>query len=202
MSHRSPFVSLREFTDTILCLLLSTFSSVLVPDLFRGDPWAKEKPMTSFEEWRTKQNQQRVLEDIFTSAKWMVNEFLAAGISKKLGIIGFCFGGGKLIDILAEDKGACFGTGVSFYGTRINNSLAANVSVPVLFIAGDNDPLCPVDVLKDMEKEIKGSKVIVYKGRGHSFAHRPQSPEEDEDAEEAFVIMRNWLHDGLVVEET
>ncbi|CAL5420300.1 unnamed protein product [Camellia sinensis] len=64
----------------------------------------------------------------------------SAGISKKLGIIGFCFGGGQLIDALAQDGGACFGIGVSFYGTRIDPSVVANIKVLVLFIVGDNDP--------------------------------------------------------------
>ncbi|CAL5370915.1 unnamed protein product [Camellia sinensis] len=72
-----------------------------------------------------------------------MDEFVAAGISKKLGIIGFCFGGGRLIDALAQDGGACFGIGVSFYGTRIDPSVVANIKVPVLFIVGDNDPSCP-----------------------------------------------------------
>lgn len=130
----------------------------------------------------------------------MVNEFDAAGISKKLGIIGFCFGGGQVIDILAQDQGGCFGVGISFYGTRINTSVAAKIRVPVLLIAGDNDPLCPLDVLKDIDKESEHHKIVVFEGRGHGFAHRPQSPEEDEDAEETFVIMRNWLHDRLAIE--
>lgn len=188
----------RDFAYRIAC----NGYNVLVPDLFRGDPWTKEKPKALFEEWRISQTQERVVRDIFTSAKWMVNEFVAAGISKKLGIVGFCFGGGLVIDILAEDKGVCFGIGVSFYGTRINTSAAANVNAPVLFITGDNDSLCPVDVMKDVARQIKGSKVEVYEGRGHTFAHRPQSPEEDKDAEDAFVIMRNWLRDGLLVAET
>ncbi|CAL5356362.1 unnamed protein product [Camellia sinensis] len=72
-----------------------------------------------------------------------MDEFVAAGISKKLGIIGFCFGGGQLIDALAQDGGACFGIGVSFYGTRIDPSVVANIKVLVLFIVGDNDPSCP-----------------------------------------------------------
>ncbi|CAL5362758.1 unnamed protein product [Camellia sinensis] len=74
--------------------------------------------------------------------KWMMDEFVAAGISKKLGIIGFCFGGGQLIDALTQDGGACFGIGGSFYGTRIDPSVVANIKVPVLFIVGDNDPSC------------------------------------------------------------
>lgn len=176
--------------------------SVLVPDLFRGDPWAKDRPMTAFEQWLAKQEPQRIAMDIATAAKWMADEFLAVGISKKLGIIGFCFGGGRLIEVLSRDQGACFGIGVSFYGTRMDPSVASNVKVPVLFISGDNDPLCSVNVLKDIEKRIgHGSRVVVFEGRGHGFAHRPNSPEEDRDAEEAFVLMRNWLHDGLVLKE-
>ncbi|CAL5366193.1 unnamed protein product [Camellia sinensis] len=121
--------------------------SVLVPDLFRGDPRAKDRPKTLFEEWLAQQTPARIAKDITTSKKWMMDEFVAAGISKKLGIIGFCFGGGRLIDALAQDGGACFGIGVSFYGTRIDPSVVANMKVPVLFIVGDNDPSCPVSAL-------------------------------------------------------
>ncbi|CAL5443458.1 unnamed protein product [Camellia sinensis] len=85
----------------------------------------KDRPKTLFEEWL------------------MMDEFVAAGISKKLGIIGFCFGGGRLIDALAQEGGACFGIGVSFYGTRIDPYVVANIKVPILFIVGDNDPSCP-----------------------------------------------------------
>ncbi|XVF30114.1 hypothetical protein REPUB_Repub16aG0029000 [Reevesia pubescens] len=174
--------------------------NVLVPDLFRGDPWAKSRPKTMLEQWLASQDPHRVANDIATSTKWLVDEFTAAGISKKLGIIGFCFGGGRVIDVLAADQGDCFSTAVSFYGTRMNPSAASKIKVPVLFILGDNDPLCPVSVLNEFEKSIgKGSRVVIFKGRGHAFAHRPGSPEEDTDSEQAFTLMRNWLHDGLLV---
>ncbi|XP_062097057.1 uncharacterized protein LOC133803124 isoform X2 [Humulus lupulus] len=187
--------STRDFAYRIAC----NGYNVLVPDLFRGDPWAKHRPMAMFEEWITKQDPKRVANDIAMSTDWMVNEFLAAGISKKLGLIGFCFGGGKVIEVLAQDQGAYFGAGVSFYGTRMNPSLASNVKVPVLFISGDNDPLCPASLLENVEKRIgRGSKKVVFKGRGHGFVHRPESPEEDADAEQAFAMARNWLYDGLV----
>ncbi|CAN1293888.1 hypothetical protein LINPERPRIM_LOCUS22228, partial [Linum perenne] len=79
----------------------------------------------------------RIAKDIATSAKWMSDEFLAAGISKKLGLIGFCYGGGRVVEVLSK---------------------------------------------------------------GHGFVHRPSSAEEDKDAEEAFVMLRSWLNDGLVLE--
>ncbi|XP_050214516.1 uncharacterized protein LOC126665609 isoform X2 [Mercurialis annua] len=190
--------STRDFAYRVAC----NGYNVLVPDLFRGDPWTKDRPKTMLEQWITKQEPQRIAKDIDTVAKWMADEFLAAGLSKKFGLIGFCYGGGRVIEVLSRDQGACFRIGVSFYGTRMDPSLASNVKVPVLFISGDNDPLCSVSVLKDIEKNIeKGSRVVIFEGRGHGFAHRPASPEEDTAAEEAFLIMRNWLHDGLVLED-
>ncbi|XP_068312592.1 uncharacterized protein, partial [Pyrus communis] len=187
--------STREFAYRIAC----NGYNVLLPDLFRGDPWTKDRPKVDFEKWIAEQEAQGVAKDIAACAKWMVDEFAAAGISNKLGLIGFCYGGGKVIEVLAQDQGAYFGIGVSFYGTRMDNtSVASNVKVPVLFITGDNDPLCRVNVVESIEKIIgRGSRVVSFKGRGHGFAHRPQSFEEDEDAEKAFTLMRNWL-DGLL----
>lgn len=77
-------------------------------------------------------------------------------------------------------------------------SWSNQIQVPVLFISGDKDPLCPVNVLEEMERNIKGTKLVVYSGRGHGFAHRPESQEEDKDAEDAFGVARNWLHEKLL----
>lgn len=168
--------------------------------MFRGNPWTKDQPKTAFEQWIASQDPERIAKDITAWTKWLVDEFVAAGISKKLGIIGFCYGGGKVLDVLAQDQGAYFGTGISFYGTRMDPLAASDVKVPVLFILGDNDPLCAVSEIENIEKKIdRGSKVVIFPGRGHGFVHRPASLEEDEDAEQAFVIMKDWLHDHLMV---
>ncbi|KAG8389654.1 hypothetical protein BUALT_Bualt01G0001400 [Buddleja alternifolia] len=173
--------------------------NVLVPDLFNGDSWTKEKPKALFEQWISKHKPEQIAKTIFASTKWMINEFAALGIKNKLGIIGFCYGGGRVVDILAQDQEAYFGSGVSFYGTRIDSSIASNIKVPLLLITGDNDALCPVGVLEEVTKRNKKVKMFVFRGMGHGFAHRPQTPEEDSYAEEAFVKMRSWLHDGLLV---
>ncbi|KAL7205873.1 hypothetical protein ACSBR2_018733 [Camellia fascicularis] len=135
--------STRDFAYRVAC----NGYNVLVSDLFRGDPWAQDRPKTLFEEWLAQQTLERIAKDITTSKNWMMDEFVVAGISKKLGIIGFCFGGGRVIDALAQDGGACFGVGVLFYGTRIDPSVVANIKVTVLFIVGDNDLSCPVSAL-------------------------------------------------------
>lgn len=172
---------------------------MLVPDLFRGDPWREDRPRSTLEQWISNHYPERMEKDIETSKNWMVDEFLAVGISKKLGIIGFCIGGGQVIKVLAEDRGVHFGVGVSFYGTRIDPSLGPNIKVPVLLISGDEDPLCQVSLMEDLHRGIEDSSMVLFEGRGHGFAHRPQSPEEDKDAEQAFLVTRNWIHDALVV---
>ncbi|KAL5192878.1 Carboxymethylenebutenolidase [Glycine soja] len=146
---------------------------ILVPDLFRGCPWTKDQPDV-FEQWIARQNPERIAEDITRWTKWLVDEFMAVGISKKLGIIGFCFGGGQVLKVLAKDQGACFGTGISFCGTRMDPLAASDIKAPVLFILGDNDPLCKVSEIENVQKKIRrGSKVVIFPGRGHGFAHRP-----------------------------
>ncbi|XP_047947997.1 carboxymethylenebutenolidase homolog [Salvia hispanica] len=174
--------------------------NVLVPDLFRGDSWRKDRPQALLEEWIAKQKPEHVARAIFASARWIKDELAAAGISNKLGIIGFCFGGGRVVDILAQDQDAYFGSGVSCYGTRIDSSVASKITVPLLLITGDEDALCPITKLEEITKRNDSAKVVVFNGRGHGFVHRPTA-EEDADAEEAFNIMRNWLHDGLLVQK-
>ncbi|KAK9743269.1 hypothetical protein RND81_03G227700 [Saponaria officinalis] len=187
----------RDFAYRVAC----NGYNVLVPDLFRGDPWSRERSEAMFEEWLARQEPNRVAKDIAASTKWMVDEFKAAGLSKKLGVIGFCFGGARLLEVLARDEKSIFGTGVSYYGSRMDPSTARNVKVPVLLITGSRDPLCTVDTVNEVNNAIANeSKVVIFEGRGHGFVHRPQTSEDDDDAEEAFMIMRNWLSDQLINE--
>lgn len=185
----------RDFAYRVAC----NGYNVLVPDLFRGNPWSTDLSQAQYEQWLAKHDPSRVAKDIATATKWMIDQFMATDSSRKLGIIGFSFGGGRVLEVLARDQDSVFGTGVSFYGTRMDLSTASNVKVPVLFITGDNDPICPVNILNGFGNIIgNNSKVAVFKGRGHGFVHRPESPEEDADAEEAFMITRHWLQNRLL----
>ncbi|XP_044962691.1 carboxymethylenebutenolidase homolog isoform X1 [Hordeum vulgare subsp. vulgare] len=184
----------RDFAYRIAC----HGYNVLVPDLFRGNPWKKSLPMDGFQAWLAEQAPERVSGDIETCRKWLVDDFLAAAPSKKLGVVGFCYGGGRLVETLARDADSCFSAGVCFYGSRMDASLGAQIAAPVLFVCGDGDPLCPVETVRELERRARGAKAAVYAGRGHGFAHRPESLEDDGDAEDAFAKMKSWLHDHLL----
>nr|CAB3461389.1 unnamed protein product [Digitaria exilis] len=188
----------RDFAYRVAC----SGYNVLVPDLFRGNPWKPSQPFDdeSFARWLSGHAPARVSGDIDACTRWLVDEFKAAGVSKtKLGVVGFCYGGGRLVEALARDaESRCFGAGVCFYGSRMDASLGDRVAAPVLFVCGDGDPLCAVETVRELERRARGAKAVVYAGRGHGFAHRPQSVEEDGDAEDAFNAMRAWLHDHLL----
>eukprot|EP00252_Welwitschia_mirabilis_P022642 TRINITY_DN6188_c0_g1_i1.p1 TRINITY_DN6188_c0_g1~~TRINITY_DN6188_c0_g1_i1.p1 ORF type:complete len:328 (+),score=55.68 TRINITY_DN6188_c0_g1_i1:217-1200(+) len=171
--------------------------NVLVPDLFGGESWSKgvsqsESELPGNEPWPLN------VERVDMCRKWLVDEFTTAGISKKLGIVGLSIGGGQLVEALAKDAQSHFGAAVCFYGTQINPTRLVQIKIPLLFIVGDVDPLCPIGQLHDAKKQLKGSEVHVYSGRGHGFAHHPKTLEEDEDAEDAFSRMKNWLNSNLL----
>lgn len=62
-----------------------------------------------------------------------------------------------MIETLAQDVDNRFGIGVCFYGSRMDPSLASQIKVPVLFVSGDDDHLCPVNVLNELAESIDGS---------------------------------------------
>ncbi|KAG2619107.1 carboxymethylenebutenolidase homolog [Panicum virgatum] len=187
----------RDFAYRVAC----NGYNVLVPDLFRGDPWKPGAPFDGdvFARWLAGQAPARVSGDIDACTRWLVDEFKAAGVSRRLGVVGFCYGGARLVEALARDAGeGCFSAGVCFYGSRMDASLGGRLAAPVLFVCGDGDPLCPVETVRELERRARGARAAVYAGRGHGFVHRPQSVEEDADAEDAFNAMRGWLHDHLL----
>lgn len=181
---------------------------MLIPDLFRGDPWDEQTPPTGeeFESWRSTHTPERIAKDIDVSTAYLKQVLEGDQESSpnrtrggKYAIVGFCIGGGQTIQTLARQSPTIFATAVSFYGTRIDPDVVANsIQVPLLLITGDCDAKSPVDVVKELESRVDGSKAIVYPGRGHGFAHRPDSLEDDEAAEAAFTDMRIWLKAHLL----
>lgn len=182
---------------------LSCFGySVLVPDLFRGQPWSDSRPKSEFDAWRATQRPERVAGDIASARAFLrdaVSGYGAGPGESRLALLGFCYGGGRLLETLAADGGREFSTAVFFYGTKFDPSIADSIQVPVLFITGDQDPLSPVDTVEQLKAKVPGSAIRVYAGRGHAFGHHPASMDDDDAAEDAFGEMRKWLHDHLLM---
>ncbi|WP_417796929.1 dienelactone hydrolase family protein [Stutzerimonas nitrititolerans] len=93
--------------------------------------------------------------------------------SRKLAAIGFCFGGGAVLELARS--GADLSAFVSFHGNldTPNPADAQNIKAPVLVLHGANDPSVPQQQVDGFIAEMKASsadwQLINYGGAVHSF---------------------------------
>lgn len=93
----------------------------------------------------------------------------------QLGAIGFCFGGGAILE-LARD-GAPLKGFVSFHGNldTPNPADAKQIKAPVLVLHGADDPAVPQEQVDGFIAEMKAAKVdwqlVSYGGAVHSFTN-------------------------------
>lgn len=86
----------------------------------------------------------------------------------KVGVIGFCWGGGLAIRAAQVSDIAA---AVSFYGTRLPTYQIAPLKVPVQGHWGTEDGHAPADMLADMQAYFPDMEVHVYEAVGHAFAN-------------------------------
>ena len=93
--------------------------------------------------------------------------------SKKLGAIGFCFGGTAALELARS--GAKVGGVVSFHGGlgSPTPSDAKNITAKILALHGANDPYVPAAEVSEFDAEMHGTKVdwqlVKYGNTVHSF---------------------------------
>lgn len=93
----------------------------------------------------------------------------------QLGAIGFCFGGGAILELARA--GAPLRGFVSFHGNldTPNPDDAKQIKAPVLVLHGANDPAVPPEQVDAFVAEMKAAKVdwqlVSYGGAVHSFTN-------------------------------
>ncbi|MNY21891.1 Dienelactone hydrolase family protein [compost metagenome] len=98
--------------------------------------------------------------------------------TSKLGAIGFCFGGGAVLELARS--GADLQGFVSFHGNldTPNPADARNIKAPVLVLHGADDPSVPPEQVEGFIAEMKAAKtdwqLVSYGGAVHSFSN-PQA---------------------------
>lgn len=120
----------------------------------------------------------------------------------KLGAIGFCFGGGAVLELARS--GAPLKAFVSFHGNldTPNPADANSIKAPVLVLHGADDPAVPQAQVDGFVAEMKATKVdwqlVSYGGAVHSFSN-PQANTPGSNqyhplvAARAFKAMNNLL---------
>lgn len=99
----------------------------------------------------------------------------------KVGVLGFCFGG-RYAHLGAARLGA--NAAAAFHGTTIGQHIdeATNVTCPVSFHFGAEDPVVPMDEVTAIEAAYRGhdnAEIVVHEGVGHNFS-MPYKPGYDE----------------------
>ncbi len=99
-----------------------------------------------------------------------VSELSGRGL--KVGVMGFCWGGGLAVRAAQELDVA---GAVVFYGTRLHKYFGAPVKAPVQGHFGDTDDHTPPEILEAAQAEWPEMEMFVY-AAGHAFANdeRPQ----------------------------
>lgn len=104
--------------------------------------------------------------------------------SGKVGITGFCFGGGVVMRLAVER--ADLGAGVAFYGRHPAGSEAASIEAPLMIHHGELDERVNAswpEFRDGLDKTGKTYERFVYAGANHGF-HNDTTPRFDKESAE------------------
>lgn len=186
-----------EETREFAAALAGAGLPVLVPDLFRGDPWSPARPAEEYEAWRAGHADERVAADVRAAAAVMRAEL---GV-RHLGALGFCFGGGRLMDELAaRGDGVDPATAVVFYPTRFDARRAGErATCSLMAVFAEKDKLVPLTVVEELQEGLEKNDVMeecdlmMFDGAGHAFAHHPKTEQDEDDCEILKFQTTEWF---------
>ncbi len=117
----------------------------------------------------------------------------------KVGITGFCFGGGLTLQTaLADDRLA---VAIPWYGRPIEPAQAADLKAPVLGLYGAEDGGIPVDAVNAMDEALDAAgienEIMIYEGAPHAFFNDTRESFNEAAAADAWPRALTWLREKL-----
>ncbi len=95
---------------------------------------------------------------------------------KKIGVIGWCMGGGLALSAASES--ADIGATIAFYGRPLDARDAAKLRAPVLGLYGALDASIPTDAVRAFKKALERNgiphEIHTYPNAGHAFFNNTQ----------------------------
>ncbi|EGD81467.1 hypothetical protein PTSG_11848 [Salpingoeca rosetta] len=127
---------------------------VVMPDVFRGDPWTLEKfppkDKTEFQAFLKRSND-AAPGDIET----VKAHFKEVGLGdKKHGVLGFCWGGKWVVEACADES---FGAGLAAHPAFITLDMVKKVHCPIVFCPAGGDVDC-APFVEHLKKQPWGAK--------------------------------------------
>jgi carboxymethylenebutenolidase len=141
-----------------------------------GYPGDEQKGAAAFREVDGK----KMTEDFVASAKWLKAR---PDGNKKLGAVGFCFGGG-MVNQLAVRLGKDLDAGVAFYGRQAGVADVPKIHAPLMFHYAGNDQRVN-EGIEAYEAALRANnkkfESFVYEGKQHGF-HNDTTPRYDAES--------------------
>lgn len=168
----------------------------MAPDLYHGEVAAEPNEAKKL---AMALDRERAIEEISSAAKYLA-ELDEVG-PEKIGIVGWCMGGGLCLSTAAHNE--VIGAAVVFYGRPLDANDTARVNAPVLGHYGELDDGIPVSMVRDFEAELERNDIPnaihVYANAQHAFFNdtRPQAYNEDA-ARDAWERTLDWFKKYLV----
>lgn len=145
----------------------------LAPDLYHGQ--AASEPDEA-RKLAMELDRERAVGEIQAAMRYL--QGLEGIWPKKIGVVGWCMGGGLVVATMAASREV--GAGVAFYGGARNVELVPEIRAPLLGLFGEEDHGIPVNMVHTFEQELEERQVPheihIYSGAGHAFFNdsRPQ----------------------------
>jgi carboxymethylenebutenolidase len=167
----------------------------IVPDLFHGkvatDPEQAHVLTRGLEE-------DRAYADLEAAVAWLRASPQVA--DRKIGVIGFCLGGGYAQGLALRDRSLA--AAVMFYGSPVTDAKALGaLRCPLQAHFGEQDdgiPLEKVEALRaGLEKAGKEGEVFLYAGAGHAFMNDARPSYHRDAARQAWARTLAFLQKQL-----
>jgi carboxymethylenebutenolidase len=163
----------------------------LAPDLYHGEvadePDEARKLAMALE-------RDRAVAEIRSAVRYLAS--LEQVAPKKIGIIGWCMGGGLALSTAAEDRSA--GAVVCFYGRPLSQSDTANLQVPTLGLyAGEDHGITIADVdafREDLLRFNVPHEIHMYPEAHHAFFNESRPVYDAAVASDAWKKTLDWFN--------
>ncbi|PKK33969.1 carboxymethylenebutenolidase homolog [Columba livia] len=169
----------------------------ICPDFFAGrETWKSSDDCSKFDNCLETQDARKINKEADAVLKYLKER---CGV-KKLGVIGFCWGGVAVRHLMmtySELK-----AGVSLYGLINDSDDIFNLLNPTFFIFAEKDDFIPLHQATLLKQKLKKNckvnfEVKIYPGQTHGFVHRKRENINSQDKpfiEEGRKDMINWLN--------
>jgi carboxymethylenebutenolidase len=126
-------------------------------------------------------------------------DFLSKKGSKKIGSLGWCFGGAQSLQISVSEP---LDATVIYYGNLIDDSnKLKNINSPVLGIFGSTDAQIPVEKVELFKSNLDSlsitNEIKIYQGVGHAFANPTGQNFAPNETKDAWAKTLDFLNQNL-----